>query len=65
MKILHEVKQAWLKSNKDYGLVIKGMYKDNDMKLVMFGIDQDRNLIIQFPGFVQPLHTKTTESVPS
>ena len=24
------------------------------MKLVMFGIDRDRNLIIQFPIFIQP-----------
>ena len=24
------------------------------MKLVTFGIDRDRNLIIQFPVFVQP-----------
>ena len=47
-KILHEVKQILLKTNKNYGLVIKGMYKDYDIKLVMFGIDQDRNLIIQF-----------------
>ena len=33
------------------------MYKYYDMKLVMFGIDQDRNLIIQFPLFIQP-HTQ-------
>ena len=24
------------------------------MKLVMFGIDKERNLIIQFPVFIQP-----------
>ena len=30
------------------------MYKYYEMKLVMFGIDHDRNLIIQFPVFVQP-----------
>ena len=28
--------------------------KDYDMKLVNFGIDDQRNLIIQFPVFVQP-----------
>ena len=27
VKILHEVKQVLLKTNKNYGLVIKGMYK--------------------------------------
>ena len=57
-KILQEVKQALLKTNKNYGLVIKGMYKYYDMKLVMFGIDRDRNLIIQFPVFVQPYMQK-------
>ena len=57
-KILHEVKKVLLKTNKNYGLVIKGMYKYYDMKLVTFGIDQDRNLIIQFPVFVQPYTQK-------
>ena len=32
-----------------------------DMKLVTFGIDQDKNLVIQFPVFVQPyMQTKLT-----
>ena len=53
-KVLHEVTLALSKTNKNYGLVLKGMYKYYDMKLVMFGIDQDRNLIIQFPVFIQP-----------
>ena len=57
-KILQEVKQVLLKTNKNYGLVIKGMYKYYDMKLVTFGIDRDRNLIIQFPVFVQPYTQK-------
>ena len=38
-KILQEMKQVLLKTNKNYGLVIKGMYKYYDMKLVTFGID--------------------------
>ena len=57
-RILHEVKQVLLKTNKNYGLVIKGMYKYYDMKLVTFGIDQNRNLIIQFQVFVQPYTQK-------
>ena len=57
-KILHEVMQVLSKTNKNYGLVLKGMYKYYDMKLVMFGIDQDRNLIIQFPVFIQPYTQK-------
>ena len=46
------------KTNKNYGLVLKGMYKYFDMKLIMFDIDQDRNLIMQFPVFVQPYTQK-------
>ena len=57
-RILQEVKQVLLKTNKNYGLVINGMYKYYDMKLVTFGIDQDRNLIMQFPVFVQPYTQK-------
>ena len=57
-KILQEVKQVLLKTNKNHGLVIKGMYKYYDMKLVTFGIDQNRNLIIQFPVFMQPYTQK-------
>ena len=57
-KILHEVMQVLSKSYKNYRVVLKGMYKYYDMKLVMFGIDQDRNLIIQFPVFIQPYTQK-------
>ena len=57
-KTLHEVKQVLSKTNKNHGLIIKGVYKYYDMKLVMFGIDQDRNLIIQFPVFIQPYTQK-------
>ena len=41
------------------------------MKLVTFGIDRDKNLIIQFPVFIQPytqqpliLYQRETVSVP-
>ena len=68
-KILHEVMQVLSKTNKNYGLVLKGMYKYYGMKLVTFGIDQDRNLIIQFPVFVQaytqkPLTLYQIETIP-
>ena len=53
-KILHKVTQTLWNTNKNYGLVLKGMYIYYDMKLVTFGIDQDRNLIIQYPVFIQP-----------
>ena len=56
--ILYEVKHILAKTNKNYGLVIRGMYKYYDMKLITFGIDKERNLIIQFPIFVQPYTQK-------
>ena len=48
-KILKEVRIAIAKSNKDYDLVLTRLYLYYDMKLVMFGIDNQRNLIVQFP----------------
>ena len=38
----------------DYDLVLTRLYFYYDMKLVTFGIDHQRNLIVQFPVFVQP-----------
>ena len=52
--ILQEVKEALQVTNGDYDLVIKRLYLYYDMKLVTFGIHDQRNLIIQFPVFVQP-----------
>ena len=57
-KILKEVRIAIAKSNKDYDLVLTRLYLYYDMKLVTFGIDNHRNLIIQFPVFVQPYTQK-------
>ena len=56
-KILSEVRIAIAKSNKDYDLVLTRLYLCYDMKLVTFGIDNKRNLIVQFPIFVQPCFT--------
>ena len=53
-RILNEVRKAITKSNKDYDLVLTRLYLYYDMKLVTFGIDNKRNLIVQFPIFVQP-----------
>ena len=52
--ILQQVKTALAKTNKNYDLVLKRLYLYYDMKLVTFGIVQDKNLIIQFPVFVAP-----------
>ena len=42
------------KENKDYDILIKRLYLYYDMKLVTFGIDDKRNLIVQFPVSVHP-----------
>ena len=57
-KILNEVRIAIAKSNKDYDLVLTRLYLYYDMKLVTFGIDNQRNLIVQFPIFIQPYTQK-------
>ena len=44
--ILEQVKLALSKTNKDYDLVLSRLYLYYDMKLVMFGIDNEKNLII-------------------
>ena len=52
-EILGEVKKAIWATNTDYDIVTKRLHLYYDMKLVTFGIDRDRNLIIQFPVFIQ------------
>ena len=52
--ILEQVKLVLVKTNKDYDLVLTRLYLYYDMKLVTFGIDNQKNLIIQFSVFVQP-----------
>ena len=52
--ILNEVKTTIQTTNPDYDLVIDRLHLYYDMQLVTFGINKDKNLIIQFPVFVQP-----------
>ena len=52
--ILNEVKTAIQTTNPNYDSVIDRFHLYYDMQLVTFGIDKDKNLIIQFPVFVQP-----------
>ena len=56
--ILQQVQAAITKSNQDYEIVLNRLYLYYDMKLVTFDIDYQKNLIIQFPVFVQP-YTQT------
>ena len=51
---LDAVKTTIRKMNPDYDIVIKRLHLYYDMKLVTFGIGRDKNLIIQFPVFIQP-----------
>ena len=55
-EILNSVKYAIRKTNPDYDLVIDLLHLYHDMQLVTLGTDKYKNLIIQFPVFIQP-HT--------
>ena len=57
-KILKDVRIAIAKSNKNYDLVLTRLYLYYNVKLVTFGIDNQRNLIVHFPVFVQPYTQK-------
>ena len=48
-EILNSVKETLTKTNPDYNIIIKRLHLYYDMKLVTFGINRKRNLIIQFP----------------
>ena len=52
--ILQKVRETVQKENKDYDILMKRQYLYYDMKLVTFGIDDKRNLIVQFPVFLHP-----------
>ena len=53
-EIFSEVKTALWTTNPDYDLVIDRLHLYYDMQLVTFGIDKDKNHIIQFLVFIQP-----------
>ena len=53
-EILNEVKTATWQTNPEYDFVINTLHLYYDVQLVTFGIDKDKNLIIQFPVFIQP-----------
>ena len=52
-EILNDVKTAVRKTNPDYDLLIDRLHLYHDMQLVMLGINKGKNLIIQFPVFIQ------------
>ena len=68
-EILDTEKDTLIKTNSDYDIVIKRLHLYYDMKLVTFRIDWKRNLIIQFPVFLQqytqqPLILYRLETIP-
>ena len=48
IEILEGLKATITKTNPDYDIVIKRLHMYYDMKLVTFGIDRNKNLIMQF-----------------
>ena len=67
--ILNEVKTSIRTTNPDYDLGIDRFHLYYGMQLVTFDMDKDKNLIIQFPVFVQtytqqPLILCQLETVP-
>ena len=68
-EILRNVKTALQATNPEYDLVIDRLHPYYDMQFVTFAIDRDKNLIIQFPVFMQqytqqPLILYQLETVP-
>ena len=53
-EILNSIKETLTKTNPDYDIVIKRLHLYYGMKLITFRIDRNRNLLKQFPIFVQP-----------
>ena len=53
-EILNEVRKTLRVTNPDYDLVIDRLHQYYNMQLVTFGIDKDKNLIVQFLVFIQP-----------
>ena len=56
-EILTEVRKTLQVTNPDYDLVIDKLHLYYDMQLVTFGIDQDKNLIVQFTSVCTTIHT--------
>ena len=53
-EILTEVRKPLPVTNPDYDLVIDRLHLYYNMQLVTFGIEKDKNLIVQSPIFIQP-----------
>ena len=52
-EILNKVKKTIQITNPDCNIIIKRLHLYYDTKLVIFGINEERNSIVQFPIFIQ------------
>ena len=52
-EILNEDEKTIQSNNPDYDIFIKWLHLYYDMKLVTFGIKEERNLIVLFPILIQ------------
>ena len=50
-EILDEVKKAMQATKPDYDIIMKRLHLYHHIKLVIFGIEENRNLLAQFPVF--------------
>ena len=55
-EIIDFIKEMLIKTNPDCDIVLKRLHLYYNMKLVTFGIDRKRNLMIQFPIFCNLIH---------
>ena len=62
-EVLNKVRNTFKKTNPDYDLVIKRLHLYYDMKLVTFGIDNNKNLDPAISNFHTALHTAATDDV--
>ena len=53
-EIHNDIKTAIWNTNPDYDLVIDRLHLYYNMQIVTVGIDKDKNLLMQFPVFIQP-----------
>ena len=61
---LNEVETAIRKTSPDHDLVIDRLYLYYNMQLVIFGIDKDKNLIIQFAIYIyKTIHTTAMDII--
>ena len=62
--ILAEVKRSLQQTNPDYAFIFERLHLYYNMPLVTFGVDRNMNLVIQFPVFIQPIHSEIIGSLP-